>query len=364
MKAAVVREPGTVLVEEIDKPEPGPRQVLVRVMAAGVCASDVTGLSGVLPLPLPLVLGHEGAGVVEAVGSAVTHVAQGDHVVLSITDGCGLCFQCQRGAFGLCEVSAPRQLAGTLSDGTTPLHKGDETLHNYILQSSFAEYAVVPEQCAVKVRPEIPLEVASLLACGFTTGYGAVVRKAQVEPGSNVLIIGLGGVGLAAVMAARLAGARMIIGVDRSKEACGLAAELGVTHPIVAGEGTDVLAEVLSLTGRGVDNAFDVVGLPDTMNLALSSLRAGGEVVMIGLKDVTAVGAVPLFTLLSEKRITGTTNGSIRPHLDIPMLVDLYLDGRLPIDQLITRRYRIDDVATALAEIGTKPGRGVITFGD
>jgi Zn-dependent alcohol dehydrogenase len=364
MKAAVVREPGTVQVEEIDMPEPGPRQVLVRIAAVGVCHSDVTGMSGILPIPLPLVLGHEGAGIVEEVGEAVTHVAPGDHVVLSITDGCGLCFQCQRGAFGLCEASAPRQLAGTLGDGTTPLHKGEETLHNYILQSSFAEYAVVPEQCAVKVRADAPLEVASLLACGFTTGYGAVVRKAGVTPGSTVLIIGLGGVGLAAVMGARLSGAAMIIGVDRNKEACSLAAELGLTHPIVAGEGVDLVAEVMALTGRGVDYAFDVVGAGDTMNQAIAALRSGGEAVLIGLNDVMAVATVPLFTLLSEKRITGTTNGSIRPHIDIPAILDLYMDGRLPIDQLITRRYAIDEVATALAEVGTKPGRGVIVFAD
>ncbi|KRA31091.1 MULTISPECIES: zinc-binding dehydrogenase [unclassified Nocardioides] len=362
MKAAVVREPGTITVEDIDIPTPGPRQVRVRLVATGVCHSDVTGLSGLVPVPTPVVLGHEGAGIVDAVGSAVTSLSPGDHVVLSITDGCGRCYQCQNGAFGLCEISAPRQLAGTLGDGTTPLSKGSETIHNYLLQSSFAEYAVVPEQCAVKIREDAPLEVAALLACGVTTGYGAVVRKARVAPFASVLIIGLGGVGLASVMAARLSGATTIIGVDRSKEACDLAMELGLTHTIVADESTDILGEVMALTGRGVDHAFDVVGISDTMNLAIAATRAGGEAVLIGLGDVMAVATVPLFLLLSEKRITGTTNGSIRPHVDIPAILDLFMEGRFPVDKLITRRYALGDIATALAEVGSGPGRGVITF--
>jgi alcohol dehydrogenase len=362
MKAAVVREAGKVSLEDIDVPQPGPRQVLVRVAAAGICHSDVTALKQLVPFPLPLVLGHEGAGVVEAVGSAVTNVAVGDHVVLSITDGCGLCFQCQRGSYGLCEASAPHQYAGRLSDGTTALTKGDEDLHTFLFQASFAEYALVTEQCAVKVRKDAPLDVAALLACGFSTGYGAVVRRAKVEPGSTVLVIGVGGVGLAVAMTAKLAGASTIIGVDRSPQACDLAASLGVTNPIVADESTDVLAQVMSLTGRGVDHAFDVVGTSDTINLAMAALRPGGEAVSIGLLDPMAAATVPLFTLFSEKRLTGTTNGSIRPHVDIPAALDLYMQGRLPLDALITRRYKLDEIEAALGDVGRLPGRGVVVF--
>src|SRR5882757_1739570 len=362
MKAAVVREAGKVSVEEIDVPQPGPRQVLVRMAAVGICHSDVTALNQLVPFPLPLVLGHEGAGVVEAVGPAVTNVQVGDHVVLSITDGCGLCFQCQRGAFGLCEISAPHQYAGRLSDGSTALSKGAEALHTFLFQASFAEFALVTEQCAVRVRKDAPLDVASLLACGFSTGYGAVVRRAQVQPGATVLVIGLGGVGLAVAMTAKLAGASTIIGIDRSPQACDLAASLGVTNPIVVDESTDVLAQVQSLTGRGVDHAFDVVGTSDTINLAWSALRPGGEAVSIGLLDPTAAATVPLFTLFSEKRLTGTTNGSIRPHVDIPAALDLFMHGRLPLDALITRRYALDDIGSALADVGRLPGRGVVVF--
>jgi Zn-dependent alcohol dehydrogenase len=362
VRAAVTRQAGLIEVEEIDTPTAGPGQVLVQLVAAGVCHSDLTGLSGMIPIPTPLVLGHEGAGIVEAVGVGVDHVGPGDHVVLSITDGCGLCFQCQLGAYGVCEISSPRQLAGTLGDGTTALTKGDEIVHTYLFQSAFADYAVVSKQCAVKVRDDAPLDVASLLACGFSTGYGAVVRRARVQSGATVLVLGLGGVGLAAVMAARLAGAAVIIGADRSREACELGVELGVTHPIVVGPDTQLPTEVVSITGRGTDHAFDVVGTSDTIDAAYASIRSGGEVVAIGLNDFTAAATVPIFSLFSEKRLTGTTNGSIRPHVDIPLMLDHFMAGRLPVDRLITRRYKLDEIATALGDVGKRPGRGLIVF--
>ena len=362
MKAAVVREYGTVEVEDIDVPEPGPRDVLVRVQASGICRSDITALKGAVPVPLPLVLGHEGAGVVERVGTAVTSVEPGDHVVMTITNGCGLCFQCQRGARGLCELNAPRGLAGTMGDGSVKLSKAGEPVHHYLFQSSLAEYAVISETCAVNIRRDVPFETAALLACGFSTGYGAVTRKAQLGPGENALVIGLGGVGLAVVMSARTAGASTVIGVDRSEAACALARELGATHTIVGAPDTDLAAEVRSLVARGVDHAFDVVGTSETINAAFNSLRNGGQAVAIGLADLGAAATVPVFSLIYEKTLTGVTNGSIRPHLDIPAALDLHMNGQLPIDGLITRRYKIDDISTALHELGSGGGRSVVLF--
>ncbi|MDQ1488304.1 MAG: hypothetical protein QOJ23_818 [Actinomycetota bacterium] len=362
MQAAVVREPGKIGVETVDRPEPGPDQVLVKVAATGVCHTDLTALRGLVPLPLPLVLGHEGAGVVEAVGSGVTGLEPGDHVVLSITYGCGRCRQCQKGAYGLCEVGAPVALGGVLPDGASRLAKDGERLHHFLFQSSFAEYAVVPAACAVKIRTDAPLDVVCLLGCGAITGYGAVIRRAKVAPGDSVLIIGAGGVGLAAVMAARLAGANPIIVSDVNDDALALAKEVGATHTVNVSTGKTAVGETQRLTGSGVDFAFDAVGTSATSDEAFQSLCNGGEAVAIGLADFAATASVPVFNLIYEKRLTGTNNGSIRPHVDIPAAVDLFMEGRLPLDRLITRRYDLDQVDTALADMDGGSGRGVIVF--
>ncbi len=363
MKAAVVREIGKIAVEELDRPEPGPGEVLVRVAAAGVCHTDVTALAGGLPVPRPAVLGHEGAGVVEAVGAGVSTVAPGDHVVLSITYGCGACFQCQQSAFGLCEVGTPHLLNGTMPDGTRRLRRGSEDVATFLFQSSFAEYAVVPAACAVKIRPDAPLDAAALLACGASTGYGAVVRRARVTPGSSVLVIGAGGVGLSVVMAARLAGATKIIVSDMSEAALALAVDLGATHAVdVSDPDVNVIDEATRITGRGVDYAFDAVGAEGTLESAFHSTRNGGEVVAIGASNLMLTVTVPLFSLIYQKRLTGTNNGSIRPHVDIPAALDAFMTGRFPLDRLVTRRYDIDEIDTALGDAAGKPGRGVVVF--
>ncbi|HEY4408753.1 MAG TPA: alcohol dehydrogenase catalytic domain-containing protein [Acidimicrobiia bacterium] len=363
MRAAVVREPGKIGVETIDRPEPGPDQVLVKIHATGVCHTDQSAFRGLVPLPLPLVLGHEGAGVVEAVGPNVTALAPGDHVVLSITYGCGRCRQCQKGAFGLCEIGVPASLGGTLPDGQSHLAKDGERLNHFLCQSSFADYAVVPAACAVKIRDDAPLDVVCLLGCGAITGYGAVIRRARVAPGDSVLVIGAGGVGLAAIMAARLAGANPIIVSDINDDALALAAEVGATHTVNVSEGKTALGESQRITGGGVDFAFDTVGTSATIDEAYNALCNGGEAVAIGLGDLAAAATVPVFSLIYEKRLTGTNNGSIRPHVDIPAAVDLFMEGRLPLDRLITRRYDLDQIDTALADMEGGSGRGVITFG-
>jgi Zn-dependent alcohol dehydrogenase len=362
VKAAVVREAGKISVEEIDRPTVGDRHVLVRMVATGICHTDKTVLGGFYPVPLPVVLGHEGAGVVEAVGDRVVAVSPGDHVVLSITDGCGHCFQCEAGAFGLCEIAAPRALGGALADGSILLRQGAETIHHFLFQSSFAEYAVVSESSAIPVRRDVPLEVAALLACGVSTGYGAVVRRAKVGVGEAVLVIGLGGVGLAVVMAARAAGAGKIVVADFNQAACDLAAELGATDVVHLDGGDDLVGRVRAVVPRGVDHAFDAVGTSETISQALAAVRFGGQAVAIGINDPTAAASAPLFELIYEKRLTGTNNGSIRPHTDIPAALDLFAAGRFPIDRLITRRYGLDEIGTALDDVGSFAGRGVVQF--
>ncbi|OAA22298.1 alcohol dehydrogenase [Frankia sp. EI5c] len=362
MRAAVLREAGRLVVEEIDVPVPGPGEVRVRLRATGVCHTDRTVVEGGMPVPLPVVLGHEGAGVVDAVGAGVTDLATGEHVVLTITPGCGMCRQCQLGAFALCEVAAPHLLDGRLPSGQRRLTRGAEQLNHFAMQSSFAEYAVVDRRAAVRVPADVPLEVACLTACGVSTGFGAVVIRAGVEVGETVLVIGAGGVGLAAVLGAVTVGAGQVIVADRSVAACRLAVDLGATDAIVVDDDTDLTARVRALTGGGVDAAIDAVGTPSTVAAAFTALRKGGRAVVVGVADPRAQVTIPLYHLIDQRVLTGSTNGSIRPHIDIPRILGLYRAGRLPLDRLITRRYPLADIGQAMAELGVRPGRAVITF--
>ncbi|MCK9930498.1 alcohol dehydrogenase catalytic domain-containing protein [Frankia sp. Mgl5] len=378
MRAAVLREAGHLGVEEIDVPVPGPGEVRVRLRATGVCHTDRTVVEGKMPVPLPMVLGHEGAGVVDAVGGGVTDLAVGDHVVLTITSGCGVCRQCQLGAFALCEVAAPHMLDGRLPNGQRRLTRGAERINHFAMQSSFAEYAVVERRSAVKVPDDVPLDVACLTACGVSTGFGAAVIRAGVGVGETVLVIGAGGVGLAAVLGAVTVGAGRVIVADRSAVACQLAADLGATDIIVGdgdgdgdgdrdgggdrGGGEDLAARVRALTGGGVDVAIDAVGTAGTAAAAFTALRRGGRAVVIGVADPRAKVSIPLYHLIDQRVLTGSTNGSIRPHVDIPRILDLYRAGRLPLDRLVTRRYPLEGVGQAMAELGVEPGRAVITF--
>ncbi|MCK9903332.1 alcohol dehydrogenase catalytic domain-containing protein [Frankia sp. Cpl3] len=362
MRAAVLREAGHLRVEEIDVPVPGPGEVRVRVRATGVCYTDRTIVEGKVPVPLPMVLGHEGAGVVDAVGGGVSDLAVGDHVVLTITPGCGVCQQCQLGAFVLCEVAAPHMLDGRLSNGERRLTRGAERINHFAMQSSFAEYAVVERRAAVKVPDDVPLDVACLTACGVSTGFGAAVIRGDVGVGEKVLVIGAGGVGLAAVLGALTVGAGRVVVADRSTVACQLAADLGATDIIVMDEDTDLAARVRAVTGGGVDVAIDAVGTAGTAAGAFSALRRGGRAVVIGVADPRAKISIPLYHLIDQRVLTGSTNGSIRPHIDIPRILDLYRAGRLPLDRLVTRRYPLEHIGRAMAELGVQPGRAVITF--
>ena len=350
-----------ISIEEIAVAPPGNGEVLVRLVATGVCHSDLGGLSGAMGMPLPLVLGHEGAGVVEDVGPGVTDLAPGDHVVLSVVVGCGSCFQCHNGAFSLCESNRIHQYMGTLLDGTSRLSSGaGETMSHFLCQSSLAQYAVVPRAAAVKVRADAPLEAVCLLGCGAMTGIGAAIRRGNVRVGESMMVLGVGGVGLAAVMGARLAGAYPIIAVDRSAAALELATELGATH-VVDASTEDVVSAVMAITARGADHAVDAVGAEGTVEACLQAVREGGEVVVVGISDPTLEIKVGILNLLSQKRLTGSGGGSMDPQVDIPHLVDLFMDGRLPLDRLVTRTYGLDQVSAAFADMEDgRPGRGVV----
>jgi Zn-dependent alcohol dehydrogenase len=355
-----MRQPGTISVEDVDVDAPGPGEVLVRLVATGICQTDRTALKGALPLPLPIVLGHEGAGVVEDVGEGVTSVGRGDHVVLSIVVSCGTCFQCSRGRLALCDWGSAMAMAGLMPDGTSRLHRGDEQVHHFFCQSSFAEYSVVPARSVVPVRKDAPLGAVALLGCGASTGYGAVIRRAEVPVGSSVVVIGCGGVGLAAVMAARAAGATAVIGVDPSESARTLALELGATHVLDPARDR-VLRAVNEVTERGADFAFDAVGVAGSLEQAFQSVHPGGEVVAIGLADPSSEVTVDIYSLMLEKRLTGTYAGSIVPHRDIPAAIDLLMAGRLPLDRLVTATTTLAELPDVLGRPAV-PGRTVVTF--
>jgi len=362
MRAAVLRAPRTQQIEDLDLPEPAAGEVRVRLVASGLCRSDLHAYEGRVPVPLPAVLGHEGAGRIDKVGAGVTDLAVGDHVVMTITPGCGTCFQCQLGAYGLCEVGAPHFLDGGLIHGQRRLAKAGEPINHYLMQSSFAEYAVVERWNAVKIDDSIPFDIACLAACGLSTGFGAAVNRAQVTVGEAVLVIGVGGVGLSAAIGAVSAGAGRVIVADTNPAACALALELGVTDAIELTPDTDVESAVRKLLPRGVDAAIDAVGTPGTVLSAFNALRHGGRLVILGVADPTAMVSVPLYSFIQQKVITGSTNGSIRPQIDIPRILERYTSGRLPLEKLITSRYPLEEINTAFDEIGRRPGRAVILF--
>lgn len=363
MKAAIAREPDVLSIEDIETPDPGPGEVLVRLVATGICHTDLSALRGNLPCAMPAVLGHEGAGVVEKVGPGVTTTRPGDSVVINITNSCGACFHCLGGEPSLCEISLQVIFGGTMLDGTSRLRKGDEMLFHFFCQSSFAEYAVVPALSAVPVRKDAPADVIASLGCGVMTGIGAVTRRAQVPSGAGVVIVGAGGVGLAALIAAVAVGASPIIVADKVDRRLEIATSLGATHTINSDE-RDLVSAVRSITTRGADYAFDAVGIPATLEQSFGAVRAGGNVVAIGLMDASSLVTLDIYSLILQKSLTGTTAGSIHPFRDIPAAVDLFMEGRLPLDKLVTARYQLEQLPDAFAamEDGTLEGRGVVVF--
>jgi S-(hydroxymethyl)glutathione dehydrogenase/alcohol dehydrogenase len=359
MKAAVLREINKPLViEDIQHGTPGPREVLVRTVAAGVCHSDLHFQNGSYPYPLPAVLGHESAGVVEAVGSDVTYVKPGDHVITCLSAFCGHCEYCLTGHMSLCQEPELQRAPGQ----PTRLAKGGEGIWQFLNLSSFAEYMLVHEHAIAKIRPDMPLDRAALIGCGVTTGVGAVIHTAKVEPGSTVAVIGCGGVGLSAINGAAIAGAARIIAVDTLPSKLELARKFGATDVVNAKE-VDPVGTVVELSGGGVHYSFEAIGLKVTAEQSFKMLRRGGTATIIGMIPVGTNIELHGPEFLMERKIQGSNMGSNRFRVDMPRFVEFYLQGRLHLDDLISRRIRLEDVNDGMDALKTgEVARSVIMF--
>lgn len=348
MKAAVLWEPRTrVEILDVELAPPRAGEVLVRIAACGVCASDLHVVDGDLPEPLPIVLGHEASGVVVEAGPGVEHLREGDHVVLALVPSCGECSSCRRGRPTFCELFGQCASDGVLADGTSRLSVDGTTLHHFNSVSSFAEYAVVPESAAVVVRRDVPLQAAALVSCAVVTGFGAVVNTGKVEEGATVAVWGCGGVGLNVVQAARLAGAERIVAVDTRPEKLELARRLGATDAVRAGEGVDASAEVHELLPGGADYAFEAIGREETINEAWAAVRAGGTVVVLGLMPKGSRLTIDPWGFINEKTLRGCFLGTAQIERDIPRLVELVQEGQLELEELVSRRIRLEELPQA-----------------
>jgi S-(hydroxymethyl)glutathione dehydrogenase/alcohol dehydrogenase len=365
IRACVLREPGRpVSIERVRLDPPRRGEVLVRMAAAGVCHSDVHLADGRLgDGRWPMVLGHEGAGVVEAIGEDVVGLAPGDHVVLCLVPACGVCGPCRAGRRTLCEPVGSSSVAGTLLDGSSRLHGFDgEVLQHGLTVACFAEYAVVAASGAIPIPREIPLWQAALLGCGVVTGFGAVTHAARMRIGQRVCVIGCGGVGLQVIAAARLGGAATIVAVDRGTEKLERARRRGATHVIDASTG-DAAAQVRAVTGGGVDLAFEVVGAAATIRAAWDALRPGGSAIVVGLAPAGVEVALPAIEFLSEKSIIGSYYGSSDPAETIPGLVDLVCAGRLELADVVSHTTDLDGIAAAFERLRSgQGGRTVVVL--
>ncbi|MFT4025523.1 MAG: Zn-dependent alcohol dehydrogenase [Novosphingobium sp.] len=351
MKAAVLREVGKPLgIEEVAIGLPGPREVLIRTAATGVCHSDLHYLEGSYPTALPTVLGHESAGVVEAVGSEVRTVKVGDHVVTCLSAFCGHCDHCLTGHLSLC--TEPELQRG--AEDPARLGRPAEPMAQFLNLSAFAEMMLIHEHACVAIRRDMPLDRAALIGCAVVTGYGAIVRTAQVRPGETVAVVGCGGIGLSTINAAALAGAGRIVAVDMVAEKEALARQFGATDFVDASAG-DAAKQVRELTGGGVHHAIEAVGLAVTAEQAFAMLRRGGTATVIGMIPVTQKVSIPGYQLLGEKTLRGSLMGSNVFPVDVPRLVDFYMAGKLHLDAMISRRIGLGEVNEAFAEM--KDGR-------
>ena len=347
MKAAVLYEANKPLVvEDIKIAPPKAGEVRVKVAANGACHSDLHVMTGDMRMPLPIVLGHEGAGIVTEVGPSVSSVKEGDHVVLSFSPVCGHCFSCTQGTPHLCETR-PKAL-GTLLDGTTRLSKNGTDIFHFAFTASFAEETVVPESCAIKIREDMPLDRACFVGCGTMTGIGAAINTAQVRPGSTVAVIGCGGVGLNVIQGAALAGARQVIAVDLLQKKLDFAKTFGATHFVNPSQDEPFKAVMDLTSGRGVDYAFEVISTAKTIELAFKMTARRGVCTIVGVSPEGArISLNPNIFMMLEKRLIGSFYGSTRPRIDMPRLVDLYMEKKIKIDELVSRTFPLDGVNEA-----------------
>jgi len=362
MRAAVLNhQPGALDIEDLRIDDPAAGEVLVRTVGAGLCHSDLHFMEGIFPLKVPAVLGHESAGVVEAVGEGVQHVAPGDHVVCCLSIFCGACRQCLGGFPNRCVNPAATTRAKT---DPSRLTRDDGTaVVQFARLGGFAEMMLVHENAVVKITTDIALDKAALIGCGVLTGSGAVFRTARVEPGSSVCVIGAGGIGLAAVQAARIAGAGMVVVVDVSDTKLETARLLGATHTVNAAEAESVVKAVKEVTGGGVDYSFEAIGKKATAEQAFEMLDIGGTATVIGMVPNDTRLEIRAMDLLSEKRLQGSMMGSNQFRIDIPRLIAMYLDGRLDLDSMVSKTLTLDEVndGYALMKRG-EVARSVIAF--
>jgi Zn-dependent alcohol dehydrogenase len=371
MKAAVHYEIGKpVKVEDVTLDEPQANEVLVKVTATGICHSDIHFMHGHMPQPLPVVLGHEGAGVVERVGPGVTTLKPGDHVIMVVILSCGRCLHCIEGQPSVCQEWLNYHLMGSLPGGTKRLHKNGQELNHFFNQSSFAEYAVVTERTAIKVRDDAPLDVVCTLGCGTSTGIGAVINTAGFKAGQTIAVFGCGGVGLSAIMAAKLCGADKIFAVDTNDMKLQKAKELGAEYLINASQ-EDPVQRIVALSGRGtsytgggVDHAIECTGNVTVMAQAFDSVRVAGNCVLAGMAPLGSKVSVDAWGFNVGKKIIGSVQGDVRAQIDIPAYVDLYMAGKLPIDKLISKRYKgLDNINEVIADLENgRVVRGVVVF--
>jgi S-(hydroxymethyl)glutathione dehydrogenase/alcohol dehydrogenase len=364
MRAAVLTEVNKPL-QILDLEQEGPKagEVRVEVKAAGVCMSDWHIMNGDWPLPLPMVLGHEAAGIVAELGAGVSNVKRGDHVIFSFRPHCGHCRYCSTGRTVLCSGhnDTPRW---RMHDGTARVKLNGEPVNQMARIGTFSEYVVCPAEQVVAVRKDLPWTHAAIIGCSVATGVGAVIRHANVEAGSSVLVVGCGGVGLNVVQGAKLAGAKVIIACDLLDNKLHYARQFGATHTINA-KHEDVLKRVQELTaGFGADYAFDAIGGEQTAALVVDAIAAAGHAVLVGIPAFSARAAIsPSAMVYGEKKLTGTYYGSIRPALDFAVLADLDMDKRIDLEGLISRTYAFDEINEGFRLLLTGAvARGVITF--
>ncbi|AYC32760.1 alcohol dehydrogenase [Pseudomonas cavernae] len=359
MKAAVFHKVGEPLaIEEVGISKPGPREVLIRTVAVGVCHSDLHVIEGSFPYPGPLVLGHEAAGVVEAVGSEVRTVKPGDHVVTCLTVFCGCCEHCVTGHLARCVSPDTKRGA----DEESRLTYVQKPIPQFVNLSAFAEQMLVHENACVSIRRDMPMDRAALLGCAVTTGTGAVFNTAKVRPGETVAVIGCGGIGLAAINGAVLAGAGRVIAIDMLDSKLELAKQFGATDVVNAKDG-DAVKQVLELTKGGVHHSFECIGLKQTVEQAFAMLARGGIATVIGMVKPGLKLEIDPLQLLHERKIQGSLMGSNRFPVDMPRLVDFYMQGRLKLDEMISQRIKLEQINEAFEELRRgELARSVIMF--
>ncbi|WP_369260239.1 Zn-dependent alcohol dehydrogenase [Streptomyces sp. R35] len=349
MRGVIFDGERTQVVDDLEIRDPGPGEVLVAISAAGLCHSDLSVVDGTIPFPVPVVLGHEGAGVVEAVGVGVTHVQPGDHVSLSTLANCGACAECDRGRPTMCRkaIGMPQQ----------PFARGGRPLYQFASNSAFAERTLVKAVQAVRIPQDIPLTSAALIGCGVLTGVGAVLNRARVDRGDNVLVIGTGGIGLNVIQGARLAGALTIVAVDSNPAKESVARQFGATHFLTS---TEAVKDILP---TGAHHAFECVGRVELIRQAIDSLDRHGQAVLLGVPPATAEASFLVSSMYLDKSILGCRYGSSRPQRDIALYAELYREGRLLLDELVTATYPVEDFDKAAEDAHEgRVARAVLTF--